>query len=63
VDSRSLTVTVPAGSYQRTLRLQVTSGPLVRLSLRLTPSKRKSKAPLVALRMRRLVLVSPIAAG
>ena len=56
VDSRSQTLSVPSGLTVQTLRMQVTSGPLVRLSLRLTPSK---KTLLKALRMRRLVLVSP----
>ena len=60
VDSRSQTIPVPAGLSVQTLRMQVTSGPLVRLSLRLTPSK---KTPLKALRMRQLVLVSPVSAG
>jgi PKD domain/Bacterial Ig domain len=60
VDSRSQTISVPAGLHAQTLRMQVTSGPLVRLSLRLTPSK---KTPLKALRMRQLVLVSPVSAG
>ena len=60
VDSRSQTIAVPAGLFVKTLRMQVTSGPLVRLSLRLTPSK---KTPLKALRMRQLVLVSPVSAG
>ncbi len=60
VDSRSQTISVPAGLHARTLRMQVTSGPLVRLSLRLTPSK---KTLLRALQLRRLVLVSPTSAG
>jgi hypothetical protein len=59
-DSRSQTIDVPAGTSQRTLRIQVTTGPLVRLSLRLHPSK---QTVLPALRLRRLVLVSPLSAG
>jgi hypothetical protein len=59
-DSRSQTIRVPAGSSQRALRIQVTTGPLVRLSLRLSPS---SKTMLPALSLRRLVLVSPLSAG
>jgi hypothetical protein len=60
-DSRSQTVTVPAGLSQQTLRIQVTTGPLVRLTLRLTPAK---AAPLLRIfRLRRLVLVSPRSAG
>ena len=53
--------TVPAASTERTLRIQVTTGPLVRLTLRLTPSK---KSPLLRVfSVRRLVLVSPLSAG
>ena len=47
---------------EQTLRIQVTTGPLVRLSLRLTPSKVKASS-LEALTVRRLVLVSPLSAG
>jgi hypothetical protein len=61
VDSRSQTVTVPAGSQERTMLMQVTSGPLVRLTLQLTPRKRSSQ--LLALSFHRLVLVSPLLAG
>ena len=61
VDSRSQTVAVPAGSKLRTLHMQVTTGPLVRLTLRLKP--RKSAATLLAFSVRRLVLVPPLAAG
>ena len=39
VDSRSQTITVPAGLKLRRCSIQVTTGPLVRLSLRLKPSK------------------------
>ena len=56
VDSRSQTISVPSGLTVQTLRIQVTTGPLVRLTLRLTPRK---KTVLQALRMRQLVLVSP----
>jgi hypothetical protein len=59
-DSRSQTIRVPAGSSLRELRIQVTTGPLVRLSLRLRPS---SKTVLPMLSLRRLVLVSPLSAG
>jgi hypothetical protein len=61
VDSRSQTVAVAAGSKLRTLHMQVTTGPLVRLTLRLKP--RKSSASLLADSVRRLVLVPPLAAG
>jgi hypothetical protein len=61
VDSRSQTVAVPAGSRLRTLHMQVTTGPLVRLTLRLKP--KKSAASLLAFSLRRLVLVPPLAAG
>ncbi|MDP9255677.1 MAG: PKD domain-containing protein, partial [Actinomycetota bacterium] len=60
-DSRSQPLRVPAGLTQRTLRIQVTTGPLVRLTLRLTPSK---AAPLLRVfTVRRIVLVSPLSAG
>jgi hypothetical protein len=61
VDSRSQTLSVPAGLTEQVLRMQVTSGPLVRLSLRLTPSKKIALPTL--LRVRQLVLVSPASAG
>ncbi len=61
VDSRSQTVAVPAGSKLRTLHMQVTTGPLVRLTLRLKP--KKGAATLLAFSVRRLVLVPPLAAG
>ena len=60
VDSRSRTIDVPATSSQRTLRIQVTTGPLARLTLRLRPAK-ATKVP--GLTLRRLVLVSPLSAG
>jgi hypothetical protein len=60
VDSRSRTIDVPASSTQQTLRIQVTTGPLARLTLRLRPA-RATKVP--GLTLRRLVLVSPLAAG
>ena len=57
-DSRSRAVRVPAGLTEQTLAIQVTTGPLVRLTLRLTPSK---KSPLLRVfSLRRLVLVSPL---
>ncbi|MDX6572684.1 MAG: hypothetical protein QOC86_1840, partial [Gaiellales bacterium] len=60
-DSRSQTLHVPAGLTQRTLRIQVTTGPLVRLTLLLTP---RGKAPLLRVfRLRRLVLASPVSGG
>jgi hypothetical protein len=62
VDSRSRTLSVPAATHDRTLQIQVTTGPLVRLSLRLKPSKVKASA-LEALTVRRLVLVGPLSAG
>jgi hypothetical protein len=62
VDSRSRTVSVPAASKEQTLQIQVTTGPLVRLSLRLDPRAVKASS-LEALTVRRLVLVSPTAAG
>ena len=62
-DSRSQTVAVAAGSHVRTLRIQVTTGPLVRLTLRLTPKKTRKSALLPVLSLRRLVLVSPRSAG
>jgi hypothetical protein len=61
VDSRSQTVAVPAGSTLRTLHIQVTTGPLVRLALRLKP--KRSSATLLAFSVRRLVLVPPFLAG
>ena len=61
-DSRSQTITVPAGLTRQTLRIQVTTGPLVRLTLRLTPSK-KTPSLHGAARIRRLVMVSPLSAG
>ncbi len=60
VDSRSRTVAVPAGSNVRTLRIQVTTGPLVRLMLRLRPT---AKTSLLAFSERRIVLVPPLSAG
>ena len=60
VDSRSRTIDVPAGLTQQTLRIQVTTGPLARLTLRLRPAK-ATKTP--GLTLRRLVLVSPLSAG
>jgi hypothetical protein len=63
VDSRSQTVAVRAGAHVRTLRLQVTTGPLVRLTVRLTPKKGKGAKVLPALSVRRLVLVPPRSAG
>jgi PKD domain/Bacterial Ig domain len=59
-DSRSQTITIPAGLTQQVLRIQVTTGPLVRLTLRLTPSK---PTTLRLLTVRRLVLVSPLSDG
>lgn len=59
-DSRSRTIKVKAGSAEHLVRLQVTTGPLVRVTVRLKPAK---KTTLPALSMRRLVLVSPLAAG
>jgi hypothetical protein len=64
VDSRSQTLAAGTGMHVHTLRIQVTTGPLVRLSLRLTPRKGlKAAKMLPALTMRRLVLVPPRAAG
>lgn len=60
VDSRSRTITVPAATTETEVSLQVTTGPMVRLSLRLRPSK-ATKLP--ALSLRRVVLVSPLSAG
>jgi hypothetical protein len=60
VDSRSRTIGVPAASTAQTLRIQVTTGPLARLTLRLRPAK-ATKLP--GLTLRRLVLVSPRSAG
>jgi Bacterial Ig domain/PKD domain len=60
VDSRSRTIATPAGSALHTLRIQVTTGPLVRLTLRLQPGR---KTALPALSVRRLVIVSPLSAG
>jgi hypothetical protein len=51
---------VPAASTQQTLSIQVTTGPLARLTLRLRPAK-ATKVP--GLTLRRLVLVSPRSAG
>ena len=60
-DSRSQSLSVPAGLTQQTLRIQVTTGPLVRLTLRLTPSK---AAPLLRIfTVRRIVLVPPLSGG
>jgi hypothetical protein len=60
-DSRSQTIRVPAGLTRQTLRIQVTTGPLVRLTLRITPNK---KTPtLKVLTIRRLVMVSPVSVG
>ena len=39
-DSRSQTIKVPAGLTRQTLHIQVTTGPLVRLTLRITPNKK-----------------------
>ena len=59
-DSRSQQLSVPAGLTEQTLRIQVTTGPLVRLTLRLTPSK---ATPLLRIfTVRRIVLVSPLSA-
>jgi hypothetical protein len=64
VDSRSQTIATGTGMRVHTLRIQVTTGPLVRLSLRLTPRKGLDAAKMLpALTMRRLVLVPPRAAG
>jgi hypothetical protein len=63
VDSRSQTVAVTAGLHERTLHIQVTTGPLVRLTLRLTPKHVKRAKLLPATTVRRLVLVPPRAAG
>ena len=60
VDSRSQTIAVPAGMTQRVLRIQVTTGPLVRLSLRLRPAK---STVLPELSVQRLVLVPAPSAG
>ena len=60
VDSRSQTIAVPAGMTQRTLHIQVTTGPLVRLSLRLRPAK---STVLPELGVQRLVLVPAPSAG
>jgi hypothetical protein len=60
-DSRSQTIRVPAGLNRQTLHIQVTTGPLVRLTLRITPSK---KTPtLRVMTIRRLVMISPLSAG
>ncbi|MDX6619814.1 MAG: hypothetical protein QOK36_2200 [Gaiellales bacterium] len=61
VDSRSQTVAVAAGPKPRTLHMQVTTGPLVRLALHLKPKKKATA--LLAFSVRRLVLVSPRSAG
>ncbi|MDX6629522.1 MAG: Bacterial Ig domain [Gaiellales bacterium] len=63
VDSRSQPIRVPAGLTQRTLRIQVTTGPLARLTLRLTPARKKSALRVRVFSLRRLVLVSPVSAG
>lgn len=60
VDSRSRTISVPSASTLQTLSIQVTTGPLARLSLRLRPTKATA---LPGLSVRRLVLVSPQSAG
>ena len=60
VDSRSRTMAVPASVKEQTLRIQVTTGPLARLTLRLRPAKATA---LPGLSVRKLVLVSPLAAG
>jgi hypothetical protein len=60
-DSRSQTIRVPATPVVQALRIQVTTGPLVRLTLRLTPSKKAPK--LLLFSARRLVMVSPRSAG
>jgi hypothetical protein len=60
-DSRSQTISVPATPVTQVLRIQVTTGPLVRLTLRLTPSKRSPNLRVFA--VRRLVMVSPLSAG
>jgi hypothetical protein len=60
-DSRSQTIRVPAGLTRQTLHIQVTTGPLVRLTLRITPDKKTPK--LRVLTIRRLVMVSPLSAG
>ncbi len=60
VDSRSRTIEVPSGTRETTISIQVTTGPLARLTLRLQPAK---KTVLPALSLRRLVLVSPLSAG
>jgi hypothetical protein len=60
-DSRSQQLTVPAGLTEQKLSIQVTTGPLVRLTLRLTPSK---ATPLLRIfTVRRIVLVPPLSAG
>ena len=61
VDSRSQTFAVAAGPKLRTLHMQVTTGPLVRLTLRLRRARSATKLP--ALSVRRLVLVPPLSAG
>ena len=60
VDSRSRTIAVPSASKQHTLSIQVTTGPLARLTLRLRPAKATA---LPGLSLRKLVLVSPLSAG
>ena len=60
VDSRSRTITVPAATTETEVSLQVTTGPMVRLSLRLRPGK-ATKLP--ALSLRRVVLIPPRSAG
>ncbi|HET6174371.1 MAG TPA: PKD domain-containing protein [Gaiellales bacterium] len=59
-DSRSQTLKVTAGSTVQTLRIQVTTGPLVRLTLRLTASKKAAAKTLRVFRVQRLVLASPL---
>jgi hypothetical protein len=60
-DSRSQTIKVPAGLTQQVLHIQVTTGPLVRLTLRITPNKKTPKLKVITIR--RLVMVSPLSAG
>jgi hypothetical protein len=60
-DSRSQTIRVPAGLTRQTLHIQVTTGPLVRLTLRITPDKKTPKLKVITIR--RLVMVSPLSAG
>jgi hypothetical protein len=60
VDNRSQTISVPAGVTRHSLRMQVTTGPLVRLTLRLRPSK-STLLPVLA--VQQLVLVPAPSAG